>query len=142
MSNKLITQANARFYEDRPDIKALIAEDYGEVIFKKNKESSLFYCSVKGCSNTYLRSKNTWMLGKCRTECKSCQKQLKSLREVCPEKFKALHPTLNEGIDLEEITSKSNLEVWWQCGNCEKEFKQIVFNRVRSPYTNCHFCKT
>ena len=63
---------------------------------------------------------------------------LKTLR---PDIAQEWHTILNSklGIDLNNITIKSNKEVWWKCKHCGKEYMdKVVFRTTRNH--NCPVC--
>ncbi len=83
------------------------------------------------------------------TVCKVCALNKRSLKKSPPEKSlatlfpeiaKEWHPTKNESLTPNDVTSASHRKVWWQC----KRFKDHVWdatvaNRTRGE-TGCRFC--
>lgn len=64
------------------------------------------------------------------------------LMDVNPELYNQLHPTLNEGIDLEKLTKASRSKVWWICkahNSCQKHVWCCVV-AGRSRGSGCPFC--
>ncbi|MGE7439512.1 zinc-ribbon domain-containing protein [Kitasatospora sp. NPDC001175] len=61
------------------------------------------------------------------------------LNQVHPGLAAEWHPRRNHGLLLEKITAGSHRVVWWQCTDCQGEFRARVFNRVRGT-TRCPHC--
>jgi hypothetical protein len=67
-----------------------------------------------------------------------------SLKEISPAAKAALksewHPTRNEGIKFEDLSTKSTLKVWWLCSkNPKHEWETRFRNRAVEGY-GCHYC--
>lgn len=63
------------------------------------------------------------------------------LKDTHPELFLTLHPTKNNGIDVNKITYGSNKNLWWTCSNnkCGHHIWEATpKNRIRS--SPCRFC--
>jgi Zn finger protein HypA/HybF involved in hydrogenase expression len=63
-----------------------------------------------------------------------------------PALVRDLHPTKNNGIKRyseeirpEELSIKSNRRIWWQCHECEHEWKTAIYNRYVG--NECSVCK-
>src|SRR5437016_451769 len=77
-------------------------------------------------------------------------KRIKSplFREACPESYKLIHPTKNEGIYIEGLTCGSKKKLWFACPVCEHHVWQAtIFNMTRerkkvdpTKTIGCPFC--
>ena len=65
------------------------------------------------------------------------------LKERHPEIFAQIHPTKNEGIDLDKLTYGVRLKLWWMCphSNCGHHIWYASVNNRTSHDSGCAFCR-
>ena len=61
------------------------------------------------------------------------------LATLRPDVAKEWHPTLNGTLTSEQVTSKSNKSVWWQCADGHV-WKAYICNRTAKQPTGCPVC--
>jgi len=55
----------------------------------------------------------------------------KLLKDRYPDVFRALHPLLNKGVDVEKLTHGCLKRVWWSCTECTEGYESKVCDRTR-----------
>lgn len=62
----------------------------------------------------------------------------RSLHHLHPALAAELHPTRNPGIDARSLAPHSRQKVWWQCPNCQHEWRVDPGHRIRG--SGCPAC--
>ena len=64
-----------------------------------------------------------------------------SLLAARPDLSNQIHPHKNQGIAINEIGCRSNLELWWLCEHGH-EWKEKISNRARQKKADCKVCRS
>jgi len=78
--------------------------------------------------------------------CKKCGEkkrlQKRTLRFQHPDIIPYIHPTKNININLDELLTTSNQEIWWICPHCKRESKEAVSYFIKRKICKKCFSKS
>ena len=114
-------EVNTKFFEDNPELRERLAEDYEDVLLRTAHERTLYHCARTDCSNTYWRTRITWRSTK-EAECESCVYKRKGLKRTIESniKFFEENPELREllaEVYEEVLLKKRKDKVKYHCAN-------------------------
>jgi hypothetical protein len=131
---RLCAGFNLPLEETHPEIFALLhqADNEGVDLTKVNRSSTQLL--RWRCEQGHMFTDEARKVVQRERLCSTCN----SLKVKMPEVFAELHPTKNQGIDLENLQSRAGTQVWFVCATCQTEWRTSPAYRTLG--TRCQTC--